>query len=110
MIQRAHECTIRMSLGARRRDIVLLISWSTLKLLVPGILLGLVTAFASAQAIRHLLFGVQTYDPIAYLIPSAIAISVVVLSGIAPLRTALVQPLLNRAFTNAPNGVSFPPN
>lgn len=93
---------------ARRRDIVLLISWSTLKLLVPGILLGLVAAFASAQAIRHLLFGVQTYDPIAYLIPSAIAISVAVLSGIAPLRAALVQPLLSRAFTNAPNGVSFP--
>ena len=61
--RRRSEIGIRMALGADRANVLKLIGNECGKLLVAGLLLGIVFALAASQAIAKLLYGLSPTDP-----------------------------------------------
>src|SRR3712207_4743953 len=60
---RAHEIGLRMALGARPGQVLLLILRQGLRLTAVGIVLGLVGALALTRVMSGLLYGVGATDP-----------------------------------------------
>lgn len=65
--QRRHEVGIRMSLGAKRGDVLSLLLGEGLRPVLAGVALGLAGGFALARALTGLLFGVGALDPLTFL-------------------------------------------
>jgi putative ABC transport system permease protein len=65
--QRARELSIRIALGAQRREIIRLVLVSGLKPAGAGIVVGLAAAFALSRLIETLLFEVNTHDPAVFI-------------------------------------------
>ena len=60
--QRIHEVGVRMALGARRRQVLILIVGQRLRMILVGIGLGLSGAILATRAMPSLLFGVAPTD------------------------------------------------
>ncbi len=75
--RRTREVGIRMSLGARRSDVLALVVREGMTLTGIGLALGLGLALLASQLLQGLLYGIGTHDPLTY---TAVA---VVLGGIA---------------------------
>lgn len=91
--RRKNEVGVRVALGATRQNILGMFVGQGLSLGVAGVLLALPLAYAAAQAMRSLLFGVTVSDPAAYAAAVIVAI-VMALAGTAlpALRAASVNP------------------
>jgi len=81
--RRTQEIGIRMALGAQRRDVLKTVMRRGGWLVVIGVALGLPIALASAHVLRGFLYEVRPVDP------AVVALSVVVLLGVAALATYL---------------------
>jgi putative ABC transport system permease protein len=91
--RRTREIGIRTALGARRRDIVRLISGEAAILAVSGIGVGLAAAFAVVQWLSSFLFGVTTRDPVTFVaIPVFLLLASAVASAIPACRAARMNP------------------
>jgi len=77
--ERIHELGVRIVLGAREADILLLVLTNGLRLVAMGAALGLLGAALGARLLSSLLFGVSPVDPAAY----GAAVTVMILVGIA---------------------------
>jgi putative ABC transport system permease protein len=64
--QRTNEIGIRLALGAQTRDVLGMIVKQGLRLVLLGLAIGLVGAFALMRVIASLLFGVTTKDPFTF--------------------------------------------
>jgi putative ABC transport system permease protein len=62
--QRTPEIGIRMALGARRRDVLLLVLRQTLIMTAAGIAIGLAASLALARLMASLVYGVSPVDPL----------------------------------------------
>jgi ABC-type antimicrobial peptide transport system permease subunit len=91
---RTHEIGVRMALGARRTDVLRLILMTGVRLVGPGILLGVVASLGAARLLGSKidLFGVPTIDPLSFLGV------VIVLGGVAA--AACVIPARRAATTD----------
>ncbi len=78
--QRTNEIGIRMALGAQTGDVLRLIVSQGFKLVLVGLGIGLVGAFALTRVISSLLFGVTTKDPITF---AAVAILLALVALVA---------------------------
>ena len=89
------EIGIRMALGAEAPDILKLVARQGLLLVVAGLAVGLIAAWALTRAMASLLIGVSATDPLTYL-TVAILLSVVALAACwIPARRALrVDPMV----------------
>jgi putative ABC transport system permease protein len=67
MGQRARELSIRLALGAQRREIVRLVLAGGMKPALVGIVIGLAAAFALSRLVEKLLFEVKTHDPLVFI-------------------------------------------
>jgi ABC-type antimicrobial peptide transport system permease subunit len=86
--QRKQEIGIRMALGASAGDLQTGILVQTLKLAVVGLVVGVPAAWVAARAIRGLLFGVTSSDPLTYTAVLVLLTAVAVLAGYFPARRA----------------------
>ena len=64
--QRTHEIGIRMALGARANNVLLLVLREGLSLALVGIALGVLGAVWLTQVIKSLLFRVSPNDPLTF--------------------------------------------
>jgi predicted permease len=92
--QRTRELGIRVALGAEPGKIWSMILREGLKMMLPGLIAGLLVAHWLAALLRGILFGVKATDPVTYL-SVALVLSGVAISAIWPpaRRAATVDPL-----------------
>jgi predicted permease len=86
--QRAHEFSIRMALGAGRRDIVRLVVREGLIVTLVGIAIGLGAAFGLTRLIASKLYGVTPMDPLTITIVVLLLTAVATLACVIPARRA----------------------
>jgi predicted permease len=85
---RTREVGIRMALGARRTDAMLLVLKNATLLLALGLVSGLVTSWFATRTIQTFLFGVGRYDPITILSVCALLAFTGLIAAIIPARRA----------------------
>ena len=91
--QRTREIGVRMALGARPVQALVLVGRESLAVVGAGVLLGIAGALASARMISGLLFGIGPADPLALLGAAAVLGAVALIATLLPARrAALVDP------------------
>ncbi len=93
--QRTHEIGVRIALGARMSDVLMLVLSRGVIFAFTGIAIGIAGAFGLTRYLSTLLFGVQPIDLMTFLIVAAILIIVALLACVIPARKAAkVDPLV----------------
>lgn len=94
--QRVRELGVRMSLGARRADIGILVVRQALQLVGIGAVIGLILALGVAQVIASAFFGVTAYDPLTFCIVFILLAAVAAGAAYLPARWAMkVNPMVS---------------
>jgi putative ABC transport system permease protein len=92
--QRIHEIGVRMAIGARPAEIVLMILRQGMALVFVGVVLGVAGAFALTRALKSFLFGVTPTDPTTFVIVAAVLAAAALAACYIPAhRAAQVDPL-----------------
>jgi predicted permease len=86
--QRTHEIGIRISLGARPREVVKLVVKDGAKLAVAGLVIGAIAATAITRFMKSLFFGVSSTDPVTYMSVLILLMMVALLACYVPARRA----------------------
>jgi putative ABC transport system permease protein len=95
VVRRTHEIGIRVALGASHRDVLRLVLGEGLKLVLTGIVFGIVGALLLTRLLSSMLYGVGTSDPFTLGGVSLILIAVALLACYVPARRAMrMNPLL----------------
>jgi predicted permease len=106
VVQRTREMGVRMALGALRRDVMWLVLRRCSLLILAGVSLGLLGAFALTRLLgaslsevgpgkTPLLFGVKALDPITFIVASILLAVVAILACFLPARRATkIDPLV----------------
>jgi len=92
--QRIHEIGVRMAIGARPAEIVLMILRQGMTLALVGVAFGLAGALALTRALKSFLFGVRPTDPATFsLVAAVLAAAAFAACYIPARRAAQVDPL-----------------
>jgi putative ABC transport system permease protein len=92
--ERTNEIGIRMAMGATANDIQRMVLGKGTLLTLIGMGIGLPAAFALANALSSLLFGVKAADPIAFIAIPLVLAAVATLASYLPARRAVrVDPI-----------------
>ncbi|HET6974678.1 MAG TPA: ABC transporter permease [Pyrinomonadaceae bacterium] len=93
--QRTPELGVRLALGAQHAQVFRLILGQGLKVIVLGLAIGVVGAFALSRVIRGLLFNITPTDQLTFLLVSALLLVVAtVAAGLPARRATKVNPLI----------------
>jgi putative ABC transport system permease protein len=93
--QRTREIGIHMALGARTRDVLLMVIRQGMSLVLIGVVLGVAGAYAVTRTMRSLLFEVGTTDPLTFALVSLLLAFVGFVACYLPARRATkVDPLV----------------
>ncbi|HET9280816.1 MAG TPA: ABC transporter permease [Candidatus Angelobacter sp.] len=93
--QRTQEIGIRMALGAQRSNVLQMVLAQGVRLIVPGVAIGIVIALLAAYLMRSMLFGVETWDPAIFALVTALLAIVTLAASYIPARAATkVDPMV----------------
>jgi predicted permease len=93
--RRMREFGVRVSLGATPRDLVTDVLKSSARLLVPGLIAGLLLAAAATRLTQAVFVGVNVLNPTIYLGVAIAQCAIVVVACIGPaLRASRVDPMI----------------
>ena len=95
VVRRTNEIGIRMTLGADRREIVVMIIRESGMLLAAGLGVGIPLSIAGSRAASSMLFGLKPYDPVTLAIAATLLTVVAVAASYVPARRATkVDPMV----------------
>ena len=95
VLQRTHEVGVRIALGARSRDVLLLVLRQSMKPVAVGMAVGTAVCVATSRFLSALLFGVSPLDPLAFVGVSFFLTSVALLASYVPARRSTrVDPIV----------------
>ncbi|MGH9667872.1 MAG: FtsX-like permease family protein, partial [Bryobacteraceae bacterium] len=86
--RRSAEIGIRMALGARQRDVLLLVLRQSLTMTAAGLAAGLMGAFLVTGFLRSMLYGVSPADPPTFAPAAGLLTAVALAASLAPARRA----------------------
>lgn len=86
--QRTREIGVRMALGAQRADVLKLITGQGMKLVIIGVVIGLIASFAVNRVLASLLIGIGTSDIATFFIISLLLLAVAFIACYLPARRA----------------------
>jgi putative ABC transport system permease protein len=86
--RRTSELGIRMTLGAGRKAVLLLVLSQGGRLVVAGLMLGLLCALLATRALASFLYGVKTTDPGSFVTVALVFGTVAMLGCYLPARRA----------------------
>lgn len=92
--QRTHEFGVRIALGAQLTDLVRQVIGEGVRMVVAGIVVGVLLALAAGQLIATLLYGVDARDPVTMASAALLMLCVAVIAAIVPAwRASRVDPV-----------------
>jgi putative ABC transport system permease protein len=86
--QRRREIGVRMALGARPRDVHRLVLTRAFRIVVAGLIVGLVGAAGVTRVLQRFLFGVTPTDPIVFMMVTLLLMAVGLMAAWLPARRA----------------------
>ena len=86
--RRTNEIGIRVALGARVRDVILLIVWQGMRPAVLGLIVGVGAALAGTRLMQKLLYDVKPGDPVSLIAAAAVLLFVAIAANWLPARRA----------------------
>lgn len=93
--QSTREIGIRMTLGAKTKDVLIMILRRGLLLAFTGVAIGIAGAFVLMRLMKTLLFGVGVADPFTYISVSVVLILIALIACYIPARRATkVDPMI----------------
>ena len=93
--QRTREIGIRMALGAKKSHVLTMVLGHGTKLVLIGVVAGIVAALALTRLMATLLFGISPTDPITFTGVAALLVFVALLACSMPIRRAMgVNPIV----------------
>jgi len=92
--RRAREVGIRLSLGATTGSVIWMLTGGGMKLVVSGLLFGLIVSVGLSQLLSGLLFGVPALDPLTFLgVPVVLGVVALAASWIPARRVTRISPV-----------------
>ena len=89
------EIGLRLTLGARRGDVLRLILGQALRRLALGGVLGLAGAWVAARVLTTMLYGVRPTDPLTFgAVPILLAVTALAASYVPARRASRVDPMV----------------
>lgn len=93
--QRTREIGIRMALGARRTEVLKLITSQGMKLAAIGVVIGLALALAVSRGLSAILIGISPYDVLPFVVVPLLLALVALIACLLPARRATkVDPMV----------------
>jgi ABC-type antimicrobial peptide transport system permease subunit len=86
--ERVREIGVRIAVGARRSDVIVMVLGQGAWMIAAGMAIGVLGALALRQQLASLVFGVTTLDPVSYVLAALLLAAAALLACAVPARTA----------------------